>query len=300
MPLNEGVQREGSVTAMARPGAGGASFTAAGAGLSAWLLTIFLAALGVALLPRDARAAQGAPDPPRWVAARYFEQEKHVGLRWSLATGADAYRLWRREAREREERLLATVAGLQYLDAAVEPGGLYRYRLQSVSGNETGSFSVEQTVQVPAAKVVGEIHAPIFRSVRLQAVEEQGRPTRYQAALRVQAVPGAIGYQLYRSQTSGTGFAPAGFHESTRFVDADLRLDQTYYYVATALDPTFKESPRSLEIAVRVRQESVEDVLVAGPRSFSAVLAWEVGNRVPLQRLLEPAGRADGPLRPRL
>lgn len=232
-------------------------------------------------LPGGSPAAEIGPDPPRWVAARYLEKEKHVGLRWTLVKGASAYRLWRMASEEPGEKLLATVEGLQYLDTVVQPGGLYRYRLQSVLGSEGGSFSEEETVRIPAATVAGEIAASSFRSYRIQAVEEQGRPTRYQVAFRVRPVPGAIGYNLYRSQNGGTGSVQVGFHASTRFVDTGLELDQTYYYVVTASDAAFKESPRSLELAVRVRPEAIEDVLIAGTRSFPVEFVWEVGNEIP-------------------
>lgn len=275
------------------------------AGVLARLVPAMLC-LGLAWLASPC-GAESPPDPPRWVAVRYLAKDRHVGLRWSLVKGASAYRLWRQEGRESGERLLATVDGLQYLDTAVAPGGSYRYRLQSVLGDESGPFSDEGTVSVPGAAVAAAIAAPLFRSIRIQAVEEQGRPTRYQAAFRVQAVPGAIGYNLYRSQKSGAGFVLAGFHPSTRFLDTDVRLDQTYYYVVTAFDAAFKESPRSLEMAVRVQLAAVEDFLVAGTRSFPVVVAWEVGNETPASvssnrraRLTEPGDLAYDRARKRL
>ncbi|HEX9386342.1 MAG TPA: alpha-amylase family glycosyl hydrolase [Anaerolineales bacterium] len=64
-------------------------------------------------------------------------------------------------------------------------------------------------------------------------------------------VPGAAGYNLYRSPVSGGGWvkANAALLTSTTFSDTGLQNGRTYYYVVTAVDSTGNESSYSNEVS---------------------------------------------------
>jgi hypothetical protein len=66
--------------------------------------------------------------------------------------------------------------------------------------------------------------------------------------------PGIVGYNVYRSATSGGPYAKltSSLVAPLTFTDTTVLAGQTYYYVATAVDTTNTESAYSTEAAVVV------------------------------------------------
>lgn len=126
----------------------------------------------------------------------------------------------------------ATQAGLQI--AAV------RRMLDRLAAGSSGS--------APSPAVVGEFGAPAGLAV--------GDFTHRQVALRWDAVAGAVGYNVYRSESAG---GPHGRNRrvNTRLVDAPLYVDTglgprtRYFYVVRAVDQSNRESADSDEVGVR-------------------------------------------------
>jgi fibronectin type 3 domain-containing protein len=59
------------------------------------------------------------------------------------------------------------------------------------------------------------------------------------------ASTGVVGYYVYRSTTSGNGYAklnPGSAAPSTTYTDSTVQSGVTYYYVVTAVDSTGSES----------------------------------------------------------
>jgi sugar lactone lactonase YvrE len=77
-----------------------------------------------------------------------------------------------------------------------------------------------------------------------------------QITLAWNAVPGATSYKVYRSTTSGSGYAAAGTSTATSVLDTGLTNGTTYYYVVTAVNTT-GESPRSSEVSVTPQAQIV-------------------------------------------
>jgi fibronectin type 3 domain-containing protein len=71
-----------------------------------------------------------------------------------------------------------------------------------------------------------------------------------QVSLSWQAVPGADGYNLYRSPLTGGGYVKVNSSPlfSTVFTDSGLRNAQSFFYVVTALDAVGNESAFSNEV----------------------------------------------------
>jgi fibronectin type 3 domain-containing protein len=61
------------------------------------------------------------------------------------------------------------------------------------------------------------------------------------------ASPNIIGYNVYRGSASGGPYAPIGFVGETSYVDTSVSSGQTYFYVATAVDDSNKQSAYSNE-----------------------------------------------------
>jgi autotransporter-associated beta strand protein len=62
-------------------------------------------------------------------------------------------------------------------------------------------------------------------------------------------IMGAVSYKVFRSTTSGGGYAVVGTPGASLFTDASLVNGTTYYYVVKALNACGDESPSSMEIS---------------------------------------------------
>lgn len=62
-----------------------------------------------------------------------------------------------------------------------------------------------------------------------------------------------LGYNVYRSQQSGTGYTKvSSLGSSTSYADSTVLGGQTYYYVITAVDASGNESPYSAQVTAVV------------------------------------------------
>jgi len=61
-----------------------------------------------------------------------------------------------------------------------------------------------------------------------------------------------VGYNVYRGSTSGGPYSQVGFVGGTSYVDAGVSSGQTYFYVATAVDGSNKESAYSTQATAAV------------------------------------------------
>lgn len=62
--------------------------------------------------------------------------------------------------------------------------------------------------------------------------------------------PNITGYNIYRSMTSGGPYTKlnSSLIATTTYLDTAVQAGQTYYYVATAVDASNNESPKSTEV----------------------------------------------------
>src|ERR1700719_122412 len=74
---------------------------------------------------------------------------------------------------------------------------------------------------------------------------------QHTVALSWNASTSATGYNVYRSATSGSGYARvnSGMEGSLSYSDTSVQNGQTYYYVTTAVDATGQESAYSTEVS---------------------------------------------------
>lgn len=80
-----------------------------------------------------------------------------------------------------------------------------------------------------------------------------------QLFLKWDTVPGALAYYIWRSETSGSGYKHIGYARISRFVDkAGLVEGNTYYYVLTAINSEFDETPYSEERSFQYGMSSEE------------------------------------------
>lgn len=195
-----------------------------------------------------------AIDAPKWVAALYVQAQKTVGLRWTPVPGSTEFRVLRSTTAGKDYKQIGTSTQPQFLDKELEPGTTYFYVLQAAGGAEVSPNSDERTVAIPGEKKVIGVEPPAWDSVTLDQATQFGKTT-YKAVLVWRPNPGAVvAYNLYRSETPGKDYQLVGSSAETRLVDEKIEEGKTYYYVLTALDGSFTETPYSVEKTLAVKK----------------------------------------------
>ena len=171
-----------------------------------------------------------------------------VALSWGATSGANYYKLSRTnlypdgaggEIALRTVLLDDAVAGTTYTDTTVTDGKMYSYAVQAVNPVGTSSESSAVTARpLPAA--------PSAAPSGLAASAASATSIK----LTWSAVPGATGYVIYRSTTSGGPFSfPANFDNAcveTSLTDTtNLTTKTTYYYQVSAVNSAGVSSPAS-------------------------------------------------------
>ena len=193
--------------------------------------------------PPSNRVAVAVVAPPRPPAALTAEAgDREVRLSWSppqsLEDGSSPagpllYHVFRATAPgARPTRPLnpEPLASPSYVDLAVQNDATYYYAVRALSG--PGGPASRSSEVVPATP---EDRTPPARPRGLVAV---AAGTTVRLAWEGVTDPDLAGYRVYRSTTPGRGHQPLmpTPQPATTYVDADVRLGQTYHYVVTAVD----------------------------------------------------------------
>jgi sugar lactone lactonase YvrE len=177
---------------------------------------------------------------PRMIAAIYVQGK--VGLKWQEVSGVEEYTVYRKAANEEFEAIMtiSTISGGQWFDETIVPGTSYTYRIGAVvDGTEV--FSGEKSVSVPAG--VTGFSAPKWTGSRVDGPR---------IMLNWDPVPTAIAYNIFRSETPGGPYESIASSQSNRYADTDgLERGASYYYVVTALNAEFEETPQSEEQEIK-------------------------------------------------
>ena len=157
-----------------------------------------------------------------------------VALTWSPIVTATNYNVKRSNVSGGGYSLIGSTTNTTYTDANVTDGKTYYYVVSAVngSGESANSTEVGATPLFPPA--------PVFLTVTTNFT---------QIGLTWSVVPGAIGYNLYNSQTSGGTYTIVASVSGTTYIDSNVVNGTTYYYVVTAVNPG-GESTNSAEISV--------------------------------------------------
>lgn len=182
--------------------------------------------------------------PPNLVAA-FFVKGK-VGLKWIKVEGVEEYVVYRKPSSGDYEEI-ARVNDDHYFDTTAAPGTTYEYKI-GIAGPGGEEFSQPKTVTIPGQ--TGDFVPPQWVGARID---------RGKVYLNWNPVPGAVAYNIYRSTTSGANYEVVGNTQASSHAD-NLNLEQgvTYYYVLTAMNVDFEETPYSEEQSIKFGMSKAE------------------------------------------
>ncbi len=189
-----------------------------------------------------------AADGPKWIGAFYVKVKGQVGLKWKKVEGATEYVVYRK-ATDEEFAKLASTAKTQHFDTEITPGTEYTYKVAAIVADGSEAIGPEKKVNIPGAKI-GAFVPPKWSGARVD---------RRKIFLNWDRVTGVMAYNIYRSETAGTGYDVVGNATGNRYADEDdLVKGVTYYYVITALNDEFEETEFSEEKAVKYGMSAEE------------------------------------------
>jgi DNA-binding beta-propeller fold protein YncE len=232
---------------------------------------LVVAALLVTGVPQQGLAA----DPPKWVAALYVEAQRSVGLRWMAVPGATGYKVLRSEKQGADYKEVGAPAQPQFFDPTVEPGTTYFYVLQSVAAEGPSANSDEKALTIPGQKKK-VLEAPVWsKDPAVQESTEFGK-TSYKVGLFWIPNRDAIAYNVYKTLTPGKDYTLLVSGAEPQAVDTAVEAGKTYYYVDSALDGSFQETPYSVEKKVTVEAKKSKGAkkavkLVVAPRTTTKI-----------------------------
>jgi autotransporter-associated beta strand protein len=159
--------------------------------------------------------------------------DTQVALTWNAVSGATSYNLKRAPVSGGSYTTVANITGTSFTNTGLVNLTTYYYEVSAVTakGETPNSAEVSATPYNSAPPV----------PLNLTATPGNGRATlRWNAALT------ASGYKLWRSTTSGGGYAQIGCTPGTSYLDLGVTNGTVYYYVVSATN-NLGESATSTE-----------------------------------------------------
>ena len=117
------------------------------------------------------------------------------------------------------------------------------YRLQIAAVDDKGAEGPKSS---PAVIKIVKLTPP---------ADLDGRYMAGNVAVRWNGVPGAVIYNVFRSEERGKNYELLTSTQMSQYSDSNVKQDKTYYYVITAKDITGKESGYSKELMVSTKVE---------------------------------------------
>jgi len=200
-----------------------------------------------------------AQDAPKWVGAFYVKGK--VGLKWQPVADAASYAVYRHAAGE-EFQKINSLEKTHYFDTKVKPGTIYTYKIVAVMSDGSENASAEKSVTIPGA-AAGDFVPPTWVGLRIDLNK---------IFINWDDVPGAIAYNIYRSETEGGPYEVVGNVTVSKYADKQgLEHGKSYYYVLTALNDEFEETEYSEERHIKFGQ-SADEIAAAEAEQSKIVL----------------------------
>lgn len=205
-------------------------------------------AIGVRLINQKGRESEWsnvqtvdvAKPPAAPSSVRAESHPQGVRVIWTAGPGTGVrYRVWRRTPKQETAELAATVDLAEFIDAKVESGSEYSYRVQALAGEVESEYSAEVSV------LARDVMAPAAPT----GVSAVGSLSTVELNWQRGAESDVAEYRVYRAEGDGE-FTQAAQLKETAWSDKQVVSGRSYRYAVTAIDRAGNESSRSQIVTV--------------------------------------------------
>ena len=188
--------------------------------------------------------APAPPPTPQWVGG--IDARGKAQLTWIRNPAFAAVRILRgEEGLQAQFQPLADTRENIWIDDTVKPGRTYRYRLVGIGADKReGKPSAELVVRIGIAT----LRPPAVQELDGYVVLGDGIGLKWSG----REGEDVIAWNIYRRSPPETEFQLVGSSSSTSYHDTTIEPERLYAYALTALDSTFRETPFSKELAVKL------------------------------------------------
>ncbi|TAK90477.1 MAG: hypothetical protein EPO07_20350, partial [Verrucomicrobia bacterium] len=185
----------------------------------------------------DAGAATNAPATPTGLTVGSVAHQS-VTLNWSAVSNANFYTVYRSTLFNNgggASNVLGTIVlannltNATYTDTSPTDGSIYRYAVAATSAGGTSTNS-SGVVAVPKPSPPATPPPSLFITSVINGAPAQD------VTFTWNAVPGAVGYAIFRATSAGGPFTFIQSVSTTTFFDGGLATNQIYYYRVAALN----------------------------------------------------------------
>jgi len=237
----------------------------------------------------QAYATPSTPGPLNLVA---IAGTSDVSLTWTAYSGAASYNVKRSTSDNGPWDTIATPTTNSQVDGSVQNGTTYYYTVSAVSG---GSETANSNVVSATPGYPGEAPAQLTAT-----------PGNAQVTLSwISIDPTVISFNVYRSTTSGTGYAllvsiPAassttGANGYNTYVDQTAQNGVTYYYVVTGVNNIGEGGDSNQASATPEAPPATPTNLTATPGNASVNLTWTENDVLATSFTIERGTASGGP-----
>ncbi|KKI93691.1 pectinesterase [Bacillus sp. SA1-12] len=155
-----------------------------------------------------------------------LNEDAAISLNWTSVSAADAYLIYRSSAKDPVFRTVASTKTPEYVDAAVEQGITYQYKVSAL--NAGGESPLSDAVEVftfdstqPVPSPPAGLSVPVTKSLSVK--------------LDWAPVENAISYYLFRATEEDGSYKKIGSTSTAEYVDDTVLPSTTYYYKVSTI-----------------------------------------------------------------
>lgn len=223
------------------------------------------------VLEGDRAAAYGMPLLPATNLTVERAAYNQLKLTWQEAAPKASYEIYRKTEGEAYQLLQTITDGttLTWTDSSVKFDTTYQYQIRTVKKVQDRTYEGEYSKEVSGVTTLDAV-----------TIQEVGTSDMQSLKISWNQAPGATGYELYRSTTSGSGFEkiadlPA---DTTTYQDNGLTISNTYYYQVRAYateEGKTAYSNYSSEVSGTVKLSEVSNLQVSMTKYNTLQLTWD-------------------------
>ncbi len=194
-----------------------------------------------------------------------------IRLDWKEAVPGVSYEIYKKEA-DGSWQLAETIPagrGLTWTDTSVLPGIAYTYQIRGVRTQQGKSYEGAYSGEVTVATELDAVGGLVVGTSDMQSLN-----------ISWKEVPGADGYELYRSVSSGSGYSLLATlpSQTLSYQDNGLSLGGAYYYQVRAyISANGKKvyGAYAPEVGGTVKLSEVQDITVTQIKATALRLSWK-------------------------